>query len=310
MSSGSEIPVRLRGVTKRYGSTTAVSNLDLDVQPAEVLALLGPNGAGKTTTVEMCEGFVRPDEGTISVLGLDPVADNARVRERVGVMLQGGGGYPAARAGEMLNLVASYAANPLDPAWLLDTLGLTDAARTTYRRLSGGQQQRLALACALVGRPELVFLDEPTAGMDAHARLVVWELIDALRRDGVTVVLTTHQLKEAEELADRIVIIDHGSSVASGTPADLMRDGAEGQLRFTAPRRLDLSLLITALPENYTTSEVSPGEYLVEGDIDPQVLATVTAWCARLNVLATDVRVEQRSLEDVFLDLTGKELRP
>lgn len=309
MSSGSEIPVRLRGVTKRYGSTTAVSNLDLDVHPAEVLALLGPNGAGKTTTVEMCEGFVRPDSGTISVLGLDPVADNARVRERVGVMLQGGGGYPAAKAGEMLKLVASYAADPLDPDWLLDTLGLTDAARTTYRRLSGGQQQRLALACALVGRPELVFLDEPTAGMDAHARLVVWELIDALRRDGVTVVLTTHQLKEAEELADRIVIIDHGASVASGTPADLMRSGAEGQLRFTAPRRLDLTLLISALPEDYTATEVSPGDYLVEGNIDPQVLATVTAWCARLNVLATDVRVEQRSLEDVFLELTGKELR-
>ena len=309
MSSGREIPVRLRGVSKRYGTTTAVSGLDLEVHAAEVLALLGPNGAGKTTTVEMCEGFVRPDEGTIEVLGLDPVADNARVRERIGVMLQGGGGYPAARAGEMLRLVASYAANPLDPAWLLDTLGLTDAARTTYRRLSGGQQQRLALACALVGRPELVFLDEPTAGMDAHARLVVWELIDALRRDGVTVVLTTHQLKEAEELADRIVIIDHGSAVASGTPAELMRDGAEGQLRFSAPRRLDLSLLIAALPEGYVAREHSPGEYLVEGQVDPQVLATVTAWCARLNVLATDVRVEQRSLEDVFLELTGKELR-
>jgi ABC-2 type transport system ATP-binding protein len=309
VSSGHEIPVRLRGVSKRYGTTTAVSSLDLEVHAAEVLALLGPNGAGKTTTVEMCEGFVRPDEGTIEVLGLDPVADNARVRERIGVMLQGGGGYPAARAGEMLKLVASYAANPLDPAWLLDTLGLTDAARTTYRRLSGGQQQRLALACALVGRPELVFLDEPTAGMDAHARLVVWELIESLRRDGVTVVLTTHQLKEAEELADRIVIIDHGSAVAAGTPAELMRGGAEGQLRFTAPRQLDLSLLIAALPEGYAAKEHSPGEYLVEGDIDPQVLATVTAWCARLNVLATDVRVEQRSLEDVFIELTGKELR-
>ena len=309
MSPGASFPVRLRGVSKRYGSTVAVADLDLDVERAQVLALLGPNGAGKTTTVEMCEGFTRPDAGSIEVLGLDPIADNARLRERIGVMLQGGGGYPAARAGEMLNLVAAYSADPLDPAWLLDTLGLKDAARTTYRRLSGGQQQRLALACAIVGRPELVFLDEPTAGMDAHARLVVWELIDALRRDGVTVVLTTHQLREAEELADRIVIIDHGAQVAAGTPAELMSTGAEGQLRFTAPRRLDLSLLIAALPEGYRATETAPGEYLVEGDVDPQVLATVTAWCARLNILATDLRVEQRSLEDVFLDVTGKELR-
>jgi ABC-2 type transport system ATP-binding protein len=305
----STIPVRLRGVTKRYGSTTAVSGLDLDVETAEVLALLGPNGAGKTTTVEMCEGFVRPDAGTIEVLGLDPITDNSRIRERIGVMLQGGGGYPAARAGEMLWLVAAYSANPLDPQWLLETLGLTESARTTYRRLSGGQQQRLALACALVGRPELVFLDEPTSGMDAHARLVVWELIDGLRRDGVTVVLTTHQLTEAEELADRIVIIDHGVAVASGTPAELMRTGAENQLRFTAPRMLDVSLLESALPEGYRVNEASAGQYLVEGHIDPQVLATVTAWCARMNVLATDLRVEQRSLEDVFLDLTGRELR-
>lgn len=304
------LPVRLSGVTKRYGSTVAVSELDLQVQAAEVFALLGPNGAGKTTTVEMCEGFIRPDSGTIEILGLDPFGDNTRLRERIGVMLQGGGGYPAARAGEMLNLVASYAANPLDPAWLMDTLGLTEAARTTYRRLSGGQQQRLALACAVVGRPELVFLDEPTAGMDAHARIVVWELIDALRRDGVTVVLTTHQLTEAEELADRIMIIDHGVPVATGSPEELMRSGAENQLRFRAPRMLDLSLLVSALPETYQATETAPGEYLVEGAINPQVLATVTAWCARLDVLATDMRVEQRSLEDVFLDLTGRELRP
>jgi ABC-2 type transport system ATP-binding protein len=301
--------VRLRGVSKRYGSTTAVANLDLDVERAEVFALLGPNGAGKTTTVEMCEGFVRPDDGTIEVLGMNPVTDNARLRERIGVMLQGGGGYPAARAGEMLDLVAAYAANPLDPAWLMNMLGLTDAARTTYRRLSGGQQQRLALACALVGRPELVFLDEPTAGLDAHARLLVWELIDGLRRDGVTVVLTTHQLSEAEELADRLVIVDNGVAVASGTPAEIMRNGAENQLRFSAPRKLDLSLLSSALPEGYRAAEVSPGQYLVEGKINPQVLATVTAWCARLDVLATDMRVEQRSLEDVFLDLTGRNVR-
>ena len=307
--SSSETPVLLRGVSKRYGDIQAVNNLDLEVQRAEVLALLGPNGAGKTTTVEMCEGFIKPDSGSISILGLDPTADNAKLRARIGVMLQGGGGYPAAKAGEMLNLVAAYSANPLDPQWLLDTLGLTEAARTTYRRLSGGQQQRLALACAIVGRPELVFLDEPTAGMDAHARIVVWELIEGLRRDGVTVVLTTHQLTEAEELADHIVIIDHGAAVAAGTPADLMRGGADNQLRFSAPPKLDLSLLISALPEGYRATEAASGEYLVEGHIDPQVLATVTAWAARLNVLATDMRVEQRSLEDVFLDLTGRELR-
>lgn len=309
MSPVETLPVRMRGVSKRYGRITAVEDLDLEVHRAEVLALLGPNGAGKTTTVEMCEGFVRPDAGTIEVLGLDPVADNARVRSRIGVMLQGGGGYPAARAGEMLTLVAAYAANPLDPQWLLDTLGLADVARTTYRRLSGGQQQRLALACALVGRPELVFLDEPTAGMDAQARLVVWELIDGLRRDGVSVVLTTHYLAEAEELADRLVIIDHGRTVAAGTPAELTRNGAENQLRFSAPPRLDLSLLASALPEGYRATEPTPGQYLIEGHVDPQVLATVTAWCARLDVLATDLRVEQRSLEDVFLDLTGREMR-
>lgn len=305
----SAAPLLLRGVSKRYGSTTAVSELTMEVGHAEVFALLGPNGAGKTTTVEMCEGFIKPDSGRIEILGLDPLTDNASVRSRIGVMLQGGGAYPAARAGEMLQLVASYAADPIDPQWLLDTLGLTESARTTYRRLSGGQQQRLSLACAVVGRPELVFLDEPTAGMDAHARIVVWELIDALRRDGVTVVLTTHQLSEAEELADRILIIDHGVAVATGTPTELMRNGAENQLRFRAPAMLDLTLLTSALPESYRVLETSPGEYLVEGQIDPRVLATVTAWCARLDVLATHMRVEQRSLEDVFLELTGRELR-
>src|SRR5215212_5955220 len=142
-SASGATPVRLRGVSKRYGSTTAVSDLDLDVHTAEVLALLGPNGAGKTTTVEMCEGFIKPDAGSIEILGLNPITDNVRVRERIGVMLQGGGAYPAAQAGEMLNLVASYSADPLDPQWLMDTLGLTEAAKTTYRRLSGGQQQRL-----------------------------------------------------------------------------------------------------------------------------------------------------------------------
>ncbi|MEU8899672.1 ABC transporter ATP-binding protein [Nocardia sp. NPDC048505] len=301
--------VRVDGVVKRYDETLAVDGLSFEVERAQVLALLGPNGAGKTTTVEMCEGFVTPDAGSVRVLGLDPVADSDRLRPRIGVMLQGGGAYPGARAGEMLDLVASYSAHPLDPEWLLQTLGLQDNRRTPYRRLSGGQQQRLALACALVGRPEIVFLDEPTAGLDAQARLIVWELIDALRRDGVSVLLTTHLMDEAEQLADQLVIIDHGQIVASGTPAEVTAHGAAGQLRFTAPPKLDLGLLETALPEGFAPRETHPGSYLVEGEIDPQVLATVTAWCARMNVLATDIRIDQRRLEDVFLELTGRDLR-
>ncbi|WP_277371602.1 ABC transporter ATP-binding protein [Rhodococcus rhodochrous] len=307
--TGAVPAVRLDGVVKTYGGVTAVNGLDLTVERAQVLALLGPNGAGKTTTVEMCEGFVTPDAGTVRVLGLDPVADSDALRPRIGVMLQGGGAYPGSRAGEMLDLVAAYSADPLDPDWLLQRLGLTDARRTPYRRLSGGQQQRLALACALVGRPELVFLDEPTAGLDAQARLLVWELIDALRRDGVSVLLTTHLMDEAEELADEIVIIDHGRVVAAGTPDEVTRDGAEGQLWLTAPPGLDLSALQSALAGTHRIREDNPGRYLVEGTIEPSVVAAAATWCANLGALATEIRVDQRSLEDVFLELTGRELR-
>ncbi|UEA59141.1 ABC transporter ATP-binding protein [Gordonia otitidis] len=308
-STRPDTALSVRGLVKRFDDRTAVDHLDLDLDTGTVLALLGPNGAGKTTTVEICEGFQHADEGQVSVLGLDPWHDNDRLRTRIGVMLQGGGAYPGARAEEMLRLCAAYSADPIDPEWLLDALGLTSAARTPFRRLSGGQQQRLSLACAIVGRPELVFLDEPTAGLDAQARLVVWEIIDRLRGDGVSVLLTTHLMDEAEELADHVVIIDHGSVVADGTPAELTSRGAENELRFTAPRGLDMTMLELALPEDYRCTEPVPGNYLVSGDVTPQVLATVTAWCAKINVLATDLRVETRSLEDVFLDLTGRELR-
>ena len=172
--------------------------------------------------------------------------DNDALRARIGVMLQGGGAYPGARAAEMLRLCAAYSANPIDPDWLLDVLGLTPVADTPFRRLSGGQQQRLSLACALVGRPELVFLDEPTAGLDAHARLLVWDLIAALRTDGVSVLLTTHMLDEAEHLADDIVIIDAGRVVAAGTPAELTARDHAG-LRFTAVGDLDITAAAAAV---------------------------------------------------------------
>ncbi|WP_408014615.1 ABC transporter ATP-binding protein [Rhodococcus xishaensis] len=305
----SESAVHLQGVVKAFGDVRAVDGLDLTLEQAQVLALLGPNGAGKTTTVEMCEGFASPDAGSVRVLGLDPVADSAALRPRIGVMLQGGGAYPGSRTGEMLDLVASYSEDPHDPEWLLRSLGLQDARRTPYRRLSGGQQQRLSLACALVGRPELVFLDEPTAGLDAQARLLVWELIDALRRDGVSVLLTTHLMDEAEELADELVIIDHGRIVASGTPSEVTRTGADGRMSLVAPPGLDLAPLRAALPAEFQVQEVSPGDYVVRGTIDPHVVAAAASWCAGQGALATEIRVDQRRLEDVFLELTGRDLR-
>jgi ABC-2 type transport system ATP-binding protein len=225
-------------------------------------------------------------------------------------MLQSGGVYPGARAAEMLRLIAAHHRNPLDPARLLDRLGLAEAARTPFRALSGGQQQRLSLAMAVVGRPELVFLDEPTSGLDVHARHAAWELVGELRASGVSVVLTTHFMEEAERLADQIVIISRGRAVAAGTTAELTRGGAEGQLRFRAPANLDIDRLLLALPDATQAREDPPGHYLVQGTVDPQLLAAVTAWCASNGVLAEDLRVEQRSLEDVFVDLTGSQLRP
>ncbi len=213
--------VQLDNLAKRYGRVSALDGLTLRLQPAQVLGLLGPNGAGKTTTVGLCQGLSRPDGGTVRVFGADPVNASDAQRARVGVLPQGGGAYPGVRAAEMLRLIATCAARPLDVNWLLAVLGLESCARTPYRRLSAGQQQRLALACAVVGRPEVVFLDEPTAGLDPQGRRLVCELIAALRRDGVAVLLTTHQMAEAEELADQIVIIDHGRMVAEGTPATL-----------------------------------------------------------------------------------------
>nr|WP_051580305.1 ABC transporter ATP-binding protein [Pseudonocardia acaciae] len=302
-----------QGLVKHYGPAAggvrAVDGLDLVLAPASVLTLLGPNGAGKTTTVEICEGFLRPDAGEVSVLGLDPVADGERLRARIGVMPQGGGAYPGVRAGEMLRLIAACSARPLPVGWLLDVLGLTSCARIPFKRLSGGQRQRLALACAVVGRPELVFLDEPTAGMDPQSRRLVWELIAALRRDGVAVLLTTHLMDEAEALADQVVIIDNGKVVARGTPNQLTARSGEQQLRFRARPGMDLDALARALPSGYQAEEPMAGSYLVRGQMNPKVLSAVTSWCADQGVLADEVRVARRSLEDVFLDLTGRELR-
>src|SRR5690349_17523503 len=249
--------VVVRGLERSYGSVHAVRGLDLSAARGAVTAVLGPNGAGKTTTIECCEGLRRPDGGTVRVLGLDLATDGARLRPRVGVMLQDGGLPTGARAADVLRHVAALHARPLPPAELLDLLGLAPHARTTVRRLSGGQRQRLALAAAVIGRPELVFLDEPSAGLDPQSRLAVWGLVERLRADGVSVVLTTHLMDEAERLADHVVVVDAGRAVAAGSPAELTGDGTT--LHFAAPAGLDLAALRTALGGKVAVSEPAPG---------------------------------------------------
>ncbi|MET9863763.1 ABC transporter ATP-binding protein [Streptomyces smyrnaeus] len=305
----SSAAVEVAGLVKRYGSRTAVDGLDLTVARGTVTAFLGPNGAGKTTTIETCEGYRRPDSGTVRVLGLDPVTQGSQLRPRIGVMLQSGGIYPTARVEETLRHMATLHARPLDVSALIERLGLGGCGRTPYRRLSGGQQQRLALALALVGRPELVFLDEPTAGLDPQARHATWDLVRDLRADGVTVVLTTHYMDEAEELSDDVAIVDGGKIIAQGAPEVLCKGGAENTLRFAGRPGLDLASLLKALPAETVAVELTPGSYRLTGTVDPQLLATVTSWCAQNGVLPDRISVERRTLEDVFLELTGKELR-
>ena len=297
-------------MVKRYGPVTAVDGLTLTAEAGRVTAVLGPNGAGKTTTIEVCEGYRGVDSGTVRILGLDPMHAAAALRPRVGVMLQSGGIPPAVPALEYLKTLSRFHVKPHEPAWLLDIVGLTDLAKTPYKRLSGGQQQRLSLAAAVIGRPELVFLDEPTAGLDPQARHATWDLVSALRHDGVGVVLTTHFMDEAERLADHVVIIDHGQAVAAGSPGQLT--GSAGQLRFRAEPGLDTDSLLAALPPGSAAKESPSGHYLIEVDdgvIQPALLAAVTAWCADRSVLPSSLRIESRTLEDVFLELTGRELR-
>lgn len=293
-------------VSKDFGGTRAVDKLSMTVDPGTVLAFLGPNGAGKTTTIEMCEGFTRPTSGSIRVLGMDPATRPQQVRDRIGIMLQGGGSYSGITVSEMMRLAASYNSHPHDPDWLIDLVGLGGVKKTTFRRLSGGQQQRLSLALALIGRPELVFLDEPTAGMDSQSRHMVWDLISSLRNDGVTVILSTHLMDEAESLADKVVIIDHGHLVAQGSPAELTASDTH-RLSFTTDRPLDLQAWTDGGRSGL--SEVRDCAYLLDAAPSPSLVAAVADLAASQQVLIRSLDVSRRDLEDVFLDLTGRELR-
>ena len=294
--------------SKSYGSRRVVDQLQFTVHEGEIFALLGPNGAGKTTTVETLEGYRTPDQGSVRVLGLDPIREAQALKPHIGVMLQQDGLYPGLTAREVLRLFAGYYRQPQNIDELLERLGLTAAARTRCRRLSGGQKRRLALALALVGKPTLLFLDEPTAGMDPQARLATWEIIRDVKQRGTTVLLTTHLMDEAERLADRVAIIDHGRLLALDSPAQLTGLHNATIVRFVAPPGLDCTKL-AALPSAHKTEEIRPGSYLIETAQVPALLAELTAWLRDNNITLSELRVGHGSLEDLFLRLTGAEVR-
>ncbi|HEV7129191.1 MAG TPA: ABC transporter ATP-binding protein [Ktedonobacterales bacterium] len=302
------VAITIEHLTKTYGEHVAVRDLSFSVAVGQIFALLGPNGAGKTTTVEMLEGYRVPDGGSVRVLGLDPRAAGVVLKRQIGVMLQQDGLYPGLRAREVLDLYASFFDRPEEPDALLEMVGLRDAARTRCRQLSGGQKRRLALAMALVGRPTMLFLDEPTTGMDPQARHATWEIIRAIRERGATVLLTTHFMDEAERLADRIGIIDRGQLVALDTPAALSRIGSNNAVRFTAAPGLDHAAL-AGLPAASTVREEPAGTYTVETAAAPALLVELTTWLRDNGVELRDLRVGYGSLEEVFLRLTGREVR-
>src|SRR5438270_1963257 len=283
--------------TKSYGSHRVVDRLTFTVYQGEIFALLGPNGAGKTTTVETLEGYRTADEGKVRVLGLDPIREAQSLKPQIGVMLQQDGLYPGLTAREVLQLFAGYYRHPQNVDSLLERVGLQTAGKTRCRRLSGGQKRRLALALALVGNPSLVFLDEPTAGMDPQARLATWEIIRELKHKGATILLTTHLMDEAERLADRIAIIDHGRLVALDTPSGLTGAQDSTVVHFIAPAGLDC-IQLSALQSANTAEEIRPGSYLIETDEAALLIAELTSWLRDQHITLSELRVGHGSLED------------
>ena len=297
--------IEVTNLVKRYGSHTAVDDVSFTVEEGEILAILGPNGAGKTTTVESIGGLRTPDSGSISVLGLDPQHDRDALRGVVGVQLQESELPEQLRVGEALDLYASFYPNPRDKEQLLNDLGLAEKRKTEFGKLSGGQKQRLSVALALIGNPKIAILDELTTGLDPQARRDTWQLIENVRASGVTVILVTHFMEEAERLADRIAVIDAGKVVALDTPAAIVsRVDSEQQISFRPSAPIEDGLL-TDLPEVRSVNRNGPTVVVAGNGNLVQAVMTVLA---RHQIVANELRIDQADLDDAFVALTGRKL--
>lgn len=295
--------IEVENLVKRYGEHTAVSGVSFAVEQGEIFGILGPNGAGKTTTVECVEGLRTPNGGAIHVCGIDPQRDDGELRQLLGAQLQESELPDKLKVGEALELYSSFYREPADWRELVDVLNLTSKLGAQFRRLSGGQKQRLSIALALIGNPKVAVLDELTTGLDPQARRDVWVLIERIRDRGVTILLVTHFMEEAERLCDRLAVIDSGRVVAVDTPAGLVSKVDDQQrIRFRPSVPLDHAML-TALPE-VTSVERAGSQLVVTGT--GNLLLTVTTVLARNQVTAADLRVEQTTLDDAFVALTGR----
>ena len=297
--------VEIEHLRKAYGAVVAVDDVSFSVAEGEIFGILGPNGAGKTTTVECAIGLRSPDSGTVRLMGLDPRADRDRIREIVGVQLQESAFPAKLRVGEILEEFRSFYRQPADVSELIETLGLADKRRAYYRSLSGGQRQRLSVALALIGGPKIAVLDEMTTGLDPQARRDAWDLIEGVRDRGMTIVLVTHFMEEAERLCDRVALIDHGRIVALDTPANLTARAQGGKSVRFLPSALFDDRLLTALPE--VTRVKHEGQHVIVTGTGELVNAVVLALHAA-GLEARDVHLDASSLEDAFVRLTGTHL--